>query len=57
MLVAAKDFWPLKLALLEYVVHCFMDSADPGFLSRSVDDEESAEQENGDEEDQGESDV
>lgn len=34
-----------------------MDSADPGFLTKSVDDEESAEQENGDEEDQGESDV
>lgn len=55
MLVACQDFWPLKHALLDYVVHCFMDTADPNFLIETKDDEEEEEIKQG--EDQGESDV
>jgi len=31
-----KDLWPLKIAILDYVNHAFLDSSDKDFLSRKA---------------------
>ena len=28
------DFWPLKIAIINYVQHCYIDSEDPTFMQQ-----------------------
>lgn len=30
----SKDFWPLKIALFEYIINAYMESADPKFMAK-----------------------
>ena len=43
IIVQAGDFYPIKLATLRFVYHCFMDSLDPSFLQKKSDDEDDME--------------
>ena len=55
-IIQAGDFWPVKHAILSFVYHAFMDTADPSFLqSASSEDDSGCEEQNGEE--TGESDV
>jgi hypothetical protein len=30
----AEDFWPLKIAIYNYISHCYIDSQDPNFMKQ-----------------------
>lgn len=30
----SKDFWPLKIAVLNYITNAYMDSSDPTFMKK-----------------------
>ena len=34
MIVAAKELWPLKISIFDYIINAYMDSNDPKFLSK-----------------------
>ena len=51
----SKDFWPLKIALFEYIIHAYMDNSDPTFMAKPS--EEEAEEEEAAENAIDESDV
>lgn len=36
----SKDFWPLKIALFEYIINAYMESADPRFMAKPAEEEE-----------------
>ena len=40
MMLQANDFWPLKVAVLNYTFHAYMDTADQNFLQDANKDEE-----------------
>jgi hypothetical protein len=45
MITMSGDFWPLKIALFEYITNAYMDSADPKFMARPVEDGQEQEEE------------
>lgn len=45
MILHSVDFWPVKLAVLKYAYHAFMDTADQSFLQESKEDEEASQNE------------
>ena len=57
MIVQAGTFWPLKLTVLKYVVHAFMDTADVTFLQPSAGEEDSIVVDEENEEEPGETEV
>jgi hypothetical protein len=32
IIVSSHDFWPLKIAMFEYIINCYMNSNDPKFM-------------------------
>jgi hypothetical protein len=30
----SQDFWPLKIAIFDYISNCYMDSNDPEFMKK-----------------------
>ena len=40
----SQDYWPLKIALFQFIIQAYMESGDPNFMRRPTD-EEKAEQE------------
>ena len=34
------DFWPLKIAVFEYIIESYFDSADPSFMAKPPEDDE-----------------
>ena len=34
IMMMAESFWPLKIAVMNYINHCFLDSADKSFLAK-----------------------
>lgn len=28
----SNDFWPLKIAVFDYIIHAYLDSSDPDFM-------------------------
>lgn len=41
----SRDFWPLKIALFEYIIHAYMESADPKFMAKPQEEEQPEEEE------------
>lgn len=39
IIAMAKDFWPLKIALFEYIIHAYMDNSDPTFMAKPSEDD------------------
>ena len=40
----ADDFWPLKVAVFEYIIQSYFDSSDPTFMAKPIDDEPEVEE-------------
>jgi hypothetical protein len=57
----AEDFWPLKIAIYNYISHCYIDSQDPSFMqhpgSGGADEKDSDGEEGGDNRASDETDV
>lgn len=45
IIVSSHDFWPLKIAMFEYIINCYMNSNDPKFMQQPQEEENAEEDE------------
>ena len=45
IIVSSHDFWPLKIAMFEYIINCYMNSNDPKSMQQPQEEENAEEDE------------
>jgi hypothetical protein len=45
MIKMSEDFWPLKIAVFNYIINCYMECSDPSFMAKPAEDNQAEEEE------------